>query len=164
MKAAELETLYRAHFQKVYSYVYYRVLNPSVAEDITSDVFVKVVKHHDGFDPSRASFSTWIMRIAHNALVDHYRTRKTCASIEELGSSEPLCVDDYPALDERQAQVARLLSHLSSEDREIVFLKFHEEMKNVEIAKLLGMNPATVATRVRRALQTMRSHMQEADR
>ena len=67
MKKSELETLYRDHFQKVYNYVYYRVLDPAVAEDVTSDVFVKVVTHFNRFDPSRASFSTWVMTIAHNA-------------------------------------------------------------------------------------------------
>ena len=67
-------------------------------------------------------------------------------------------------LDEKQAEVARLLSFLSPDDREIIFLKYHEDMKNVEIARLLGMNPATVATRIRRALQTMRSQVKETNR
>ena len=163
MNSAELETLYRDYFQKVYSYVYYRVLDPAVAEDVTADVFMKVVANYSRFDPSRASFATWVMRIAHNTLVDQYRTRKVHVSLDQLGSSEPCCEDDYPDLDEKQAEVSRLLSFLSPEDREIVFLKYHEEKKNVEIADLLDMNPATVATRIRRALQTMRTHAKEID-
>lgn len=164
MKKSELETLYRDHFQKVYNYVYYRVLDPVVAEDVTSDVFVKVVTHFNRFDPSRASFSTWVMTIAHNALVDHYRARKACVSIDETAQKEPQYEDDYPALDDRQAEIALLLSRLCPEDREIIFMKFHEEMKNVDIARALSMNPATVATRIRRALQTMRTHVKDAQR
>ena len=162
MKAEELETLYRDQFQRVYNYVYYRVLDPAAAEDVTSDVFLKVVKHRHCFDPSKASFSTWVMRIAHNTLVDYYRTRKVCSSIDELGSKEPRREDEYRALDDLQTEVARLLSYLSPEDREI-YLRYHEEKKNVDIAKLLDMNPATVATRVRRALRTMRAHVQHTD-
>ncbi|MBO4365067.1 MAG: RNA polymerase sigma factor [Eggerthellaceae bacterium] len=164
MNTDELETLYRNNFQKVYSYVYYRVLDPAIAEDVTADVFMKVVANYDRFDPARASFSTWAMRIAHNTLVDYYRMRKVHVPIDQLGAEEPHLEDDYPALDEKQAEVARLLSFLSPDDREIIFLKYHEDMKNVEIARLLGMNPATVATRIRRALQTMRSQVKETNR
>ena len=51
-----------------------------------------------------------------------------------------------------------MLSFISEDDRELVFLKYYEGKRNVEIAQLLDMNPATVATRLRRALMTMRSH------
>ena len=158
MKPADLESLYRENFQRVYNYAYYRLLDPVLAEDLTSSVFVKAVESFDRFDPSRAKFSTWIMRIAHNALVDCYRTRKAESPLGELGNCEPACEDDYPALDEHAREVARLLSFISEEDRELVFLKYHEEKRNVEIARMLGMNPATVATRLRRALATMRAH------
>ena len=158
MKSSEFEALYRSHFQKVYNYVYYRLLDPVQTEDVTSTVFVKAAANFDRFDPSKASFSTWIMRIAHNALVDHYRTRKVGASLEELGANEPSANDDYPALDEQAKRVAYLLSFISEEDRELVYLKYNEEKRNVEIARMLGMNPATVATRLRRALMVMRAH------
>ena len=158
MESADLESLYRDNFQKVYNYAYYRLLDPVLAEDLTSIVFVKAVSHFDKFDPSKAKFSTWIMRIAHNALVDYYRVRKENASLDELRKREPVCVDDYPELDERAKEVARLLSFISEEDRELVFMKYYEGKRNVEIAQILDMNPATVATRLHRALTTMRKH------
>lgn len=161
MRPVDLESLYRANFQKVYNYVYYRLLDPELAEDMTSMVFVKAVEHFDQFDPSKASFSTWVMRIAHNTLVDYYRTRKVNTALDELGEHEPVCEDDYPALDDHAKEVARLLSFVSEEDRELVFLKYHEDKRNIEIARMLGMNPATVATRLRRALATMREHANE---
>ena len=74
MRPADLETLYLENFQKVYSYAYYRVLDSALAEDLTSAVFVKAVESFYRFDPTRAKFSTWVMRIAHNTLIDHYRT------------------------------------------------------------------------------------------
>ena len=65
--------------------------------------------------------------------------------------------DEYPALDERQKRVAELLSCLSEDDRELVYLKYYQDKKNIEIAQLLDMNPSTVATRLRRALILIRS-------
>ena len=158
MESAELESLYRDNFQKVYNYAYYHLLNPAQAEDLTSTVFVKAVSNIDRFDPSKASFGTWVMRIAHNSLVDYYRTRRESAPLEDLGSREPITVDDYPALDDHAQEVARLLSYISEEDRELVFLKYYEGKRNVEIAQILGMNPSTVASRLHRALAMMRKH------
>lgn len=161
MKNADLESLYRANFQRVYNYAYYRLLDPTLAEDVTSTVFVKAVANYDRFDESKASFTTWIMRIAHNTLIDYYRARKDDKSLENLNVREPSSVDEYPALDEHAEKVARLLSFISEEDRELIFLKYYEDKRNVEIAQMLDMNPATVATRLRRALMVMRSHAEE---
>ena len=158
MRNVDLESLYRANFQRVYNYAYYRLLDPALAEDITSTVFMKAVANYSKFDESKASFTTWVMRIAHNTLVDYYRTRRENASLDDLNAREPATVDEYPALDDHAEEVARLLSFISEEDRELVFLKYYEGKRNVEIAQMLDMNPATVATRLRRALATMRSH------
>ena len=158
MRPADLETLYRDNFQRVYNFAYYRVLDPVLAEDLTSAVFVKAVANFDRFDASKASFSTWIMRIAHNTLIDYYRTRKVNSPLDELGADEPVSADEYPVLEGHAEEVARLLSFIAEDDRELVFLKYYEEKRNVEIAEMLGMNPATVATRLRRALMTMRKH------
>ena len=67
MDDRQLENLYRANFQRVYNYAYYSLLNSAEAEDVTSAVFVKVVANIDKYDASRASFGTWITRIAHNS-------------------------------------------------------------------------------------------------
>lgn len=157
MDDRQLENLYRANFQKVYNYAYYSLLNQADAEDVTSAVFLKAVANIDRFDPSKASFSTWIMRIAHNVLIDRYRARKVSIPLENISGNEPSCEDDYPVLNDRQQRLAELLSCLSAEDRELIYLKYYQEKKNIEIARMLDMNPSTVATRLRRALIAMRS-------
>lgn len=161
MDDRQLENLYRANFQRVYNYAFYSLLNSAEAEDVTSAVFVKVVANIDKYDPSRASFGTWVTRIAHNVLVDYHRTRKPTVSLENVVVDEPAVEDDYPVLDDQQQRVAKLLACLSEQDRELIYLKYYQEKKNVEIAQLLDMNPATVATRLRRALITMRARAEE---
>ena len=157
----DLESLYRDNFQKVYNYAYYRVLNPALAEDLTSTVFVKIVENIDRYDPSKAAFSTWAIRIAHNTIVDHFRKQKVNVPLDDLGANEPSSTDEYPALDEHAKEVARLLSFIEEEDRELVYLKYYEDKRNVEIAEIFDMNPSTVATRLHRALATMRAHAVE---
>ena len=161
MDDRQLENLYRANFQRVYNYAFYSLLNSAEAEDVTSAVFVKVVANIDKYDASRASFGTWVTHIAHNVLVDYYRTRKPAVSLEKVVVDEPSIEDDYPVLDDRQQRVAKLLACLSEQDRELIYLKYYQEKKNVEIAQLLDMNPSTIATRLRRALITMRAHAEE---
>ena len=163
MDDRQLEKLYRDNFQRVYDYAYFRLLDPAQAEDVTSTVFVKAVANIGRFDPSKASFGTWVTRIAHNVLIDGYRTRKVTTPLDQMVVGEPSSEDEYPVLDDRQERVAKLLSYLSEDDRELIYLKYYQEKKNVEIAEMLDMNPATVATRLRRALLTMRAHAEEDD-
>ena len=94
-------------------------------------------------------------------LIDGFRTRKPVVALDNVVVDEPSVEDDYPVLDDRQERVAKLLANLSPEDRELVYLKYYQGKKNVEIAQLLDMNPSTVATRLRRALQAMRAHAEE---
>lgn len=159
---ADLEALYRESFQMVYTYAYYRLLDPALAEDLTSVAFTKAIENFDRFDPSRAKFSTWVISIARNAITDHYRKNRVITSLDDVGAREPAREDEYPALDENAKEVARLLSFISEEYRELVFLKYYEGKRNTEIAELLGMNPSTVATRLKRALDTMRAHAQKS--
>jgi RNA polymerase sigma factor (sigma-70 family) len=82
-------------------------------------------------------------------------------SLEKVVVDEPAVEDDYPVLDDRQQRVAKLLACLSEQDRELIYLKYYQEKKNVEIAQLFDMNPSTVATRLRRALIAMRACAEE---
>lgn len=154
----ELTKLYIRYFPKVYGQVYYRVLSREQAEDIVSDIFVKIVRGYPRFDPARSSVSTWIFRITHNTLVDYYRSVARTASFDDAPVPEQSCEDEYRGLDDDKREVRRLLAYLGDEDRELVFLKYHEEKSNIEIGALLDINPSTVATRLSRALAKMRAH------
>lgn len=151
----ELGDLYRTYYPRVYNHVYYRLLNRECTEDLVSEVFVKVVRNLDGFDSTKASFGTWLFHITRNTLIDHYRKPRNLVMFDDAGGFEPIVEDDYTGLDEHAMEVRHLLALLDEADRELVFLKYHEEMKNSEIAQLLNMNASTVSTRLSRALRTM---------
>ena len=85
-----LEKLVRLYYEKIYNYIGYRVQDFSAAEDLTQDVFVKLTRHIHSYVPT-ASFSAFLYRIAHNTVVDYYRTTKHTETIPEtLQADDPL--------------------------------------------------------------------------
>ena len=155
--AREFERDYRDSYARVYNYVYYRCSNRTVTEDVVAEAFLKAANAYERFDSERAAFSTWMYTIAHNCLVSYMRKAKheypTDAFPVHL---QPVQEDEYRGLDDNGSLCRRLLEELSEIDRELVFLKFHEEMSNGEIGTRMGMNTSTVGTRLSRAMAKMR--------
>lgn len=155
--AAQFERLYRENYEYVYNYVSFRMAGSQDAEDIVSEAFLKAARSFNAFDPNRARFSTWVVSIARNCLVDYWRKQRSNAPIEEVPDTVIAVEDDYAGLNEDAALARKLLAGLDESDRELVFLKYYKGMKNVDIAQELGMNASTVATRLQRALARMRA-------
>ena len=156
-RKALFERLYNESYASVYNSVYYRVLNQDAAQDITSDAYVRAARFFDRFDPSRASFATWVKSIACNCVSDYYRKSRPTTVLDDV--PESYLADDHDHAEETaNADLARrLLALLDDESRQLVFLKYYDGMRNVEIARELGMNESTVATKLQRAMKLMRS-------
>lgn len=152
----EFEELYKQSYGLVYGYVRARMGNDAAAEDIVAEAYLKAARAFGRFDPSRAKFSTWVVTIARNCMVSHYRHERPTTALEDV--PEPLSAVEggQETVDDRDLALW-LLSMLDDDEREIVLMKFREEMRNVEIAEELGMNPSTVATYVSRAIGKMRA-------
>ncbi|MCL2455913.1 MAG: RNA polymerase sigma factor [Defluviitaleaceae bacterium] len=158
MTFAELENVYDEYFAKIYNHLYYRVLSKDLSDDLTSDVFLKVVKNLDGFDETKASFKTWIYTIANNTLIDYYRRRKNEAGFLEE-SDEPVCHFDEQSGIFKSEELRLLhdaLSTLDERTREVVSLKYNAEMSIRDIAKLIGINESTASTLHTRGLAKLR--------
>jgi len=130
-------------------------------DDIVSEAFLKAAKAFGRFDENRARFSTWVTSIARNCMTDYWRKHRQHAQIEDVSEATYAAEDDYPVLNEDAKLVKKLLEGLDEADREIVFLKYYEGLKNVDIARKLDMNPSTIATRLQRALVRMRSAIEK---
>ena len=106
------EQLFKEYKNKVFGYIFNRIHNYADAEDLTSDVFAKVVSHIDGFNPEKASASTWIYVITKNTLIEYFRKQRMTEDIEEL----QIPVDDEPVdklvMEELQEILAKALSEL----------------------------------------------------
>jgi len=158
-----MEEMYEEYYSKIYNYVYYRILHKEKTEDIVSNIFVKVVSKIETFNEKKASFSTWIFKIAQNTLTDYYRGNKQSLSIEELAYEGRVAFEGECCLiqEETNREVYRVLQVLREQDREIIYMKFYLEMKNKQIAELLGINESALSTKLSRVLHKLKGMLSE---
>lgn len=150
-----LEQLVRLYYEKIYNYILYRVMDCSLAEDLTQDVFVKLTKSIHTYVPA-ASFSAFLYRIAHNTVVDHYRTSK---HTEEI--SETILAADTLSQVEAKLDAQMLLAKLTEEQRECIILYYLQELSYREISQILGIPIPTAKSRVQRGLAVCKKLMEE---
>jgi RNA polymerase sigma-70 factor (ECF subfamily) len=157
--------LYEAYFDRVYRFIFFRVTDGQVAEDLASQVFLKAWQNLHRYHP-RGPFLAWLYAIARNTVIDNYRTRKPTVSLDEAA---PLAapdehLDDRMELEfEMQALRAAVLK-LTQEQQEVITLKFIAEYDTAQIARHMGKSEGAIRALQMRALQAlarvMRNHEQ----
>ncbi|RMD57884.1 sigma-70 family RNA polymerase sigma factor, partial [Candidatus Parcubacteria bacterium] len=156
-----LSELCELFFEDVYSYFYYRARDAADAQDLTNDVFVRLVESIRSFDPARGGFRAWLFSIAHHRLVD-YRRRQAVRGHQPLeeGLANP---EDGPAVQvEAQLTVERLqnaLDLLTEEQRQVIVLKFIEGLSNAEVAQILGKSEGAINALQYRGLRALRQRL-----
>lgn len=160
---------YEDHRSSVYRYVRFRVATREIAEDITSEVFMKALRALQRYDPDKAAPRTWLLRIARNAVTDHLRSLKRRGSLHVSLDRVPDLVADVPSQEERvikQERIQKLLNgtrKLRKADQEILSLRYGSGLGNREIAESLDITPNAVAVRLHRALKRLRKAVQAPD-
>ena len=152
----DLDEIYREYKSKVLGYVRSKIGNAEDAEDLCSDIFLKVQKKLPEYDQSRASVSTWIYTITRNAVIDFYRVNKVT---EEL--PEELAVEDETDSEllrrETLTELADALQNLSDEERTVVVLHYYEGLSLREIELKTGLSYGQVKLRHNSALKELRN-------
>ena len=131
-----LEEIYIIFAGNVYGYVCSIVRDEHEAEDITQQIFAKLLTALDRYEPRVVPFSAWVLRVAQNAAIDHMRTRRPVPT-EELGSAE---APDHASARERFADLRLALDALPAEQRDVIVLRF-----------LIGLSPSEIAVRMGRS-------------
>jgi RNA polymerase sigma-70 factor (ECF subfamily) len=154
---------------RLYRYLLRLVSQPSTAEDLFQQTWLRVMERIQFYDPKR-SFEGWLFAVAHNLAIDHLRRRKPESLDEPLPSGETqsdLARSDSPgALEqflskEKAICVLEAVSQLPLAFREVITLRFEEELKLEEIATVLALPMGTVKTRLHRALKALRLIMEK---
>ena len=148
--------LYDAYLERIYRYVFFRVADEQLAEDISSEVFLKAWEKLDTYQSGSSPFIAWLYRIAHNAVIDHYRTRKVAVKLDDVRPAE-ISHDDH-ADDELDLQIEleqlqRGLQELTEEQKQVLILKFIQGLSTPQIASQLGKQQGAVRALQMRALQ-----------
>jgi len=139
MADIDKEKLYSEYHGKVYSYLVSKLCNKENAEDLCSDVFVKIYSHLDEFDSTQASVSTWIYSITRNTLYDYYRTSHELAELDENTSEEGL-LEDSICSDETLEELAAALKTLSEKERDLILLYYYGGNSLKETADKIGIS------------------------
>ena len=152
--------LYDKYFDQIYRYVYRRVSDKDTVEDLVSQTFYDALSHMEDYEWRGFAFSAWLYKIAHNNVLKWYREQGKMQTVElEHGSNmadkSVDTVDDVKK-SELKDEMAVILDKLEDEDREIIRLKFFEEVSNVEIAEIMGLSANHIGVKVFRALKKVK--------
>ena len=156
--------LYDAYMERIYRFVYFRVEDQQTAEDITSQVFLKAWSNLDRFQFSRTPYLAWLYTIAHNAVIDHYRTRKVTTALDDVQLSQPdhsELVENEIDLSVEMRSVKTALQSLTDDQQKVLTLKFIEGMSNNEIARHLGKREGAIRALQMRGLQALAKQLEE---
>jgi RNA polymerase sigma-70 factor (ECF subfamily) len=150
--------LYACYVERITRYVYFRVTDHELAEDITSRIFLKMLEKLDTYQIGQSPVIAWLYRMAHNAVIDHYRMKKTFVSLEDVHQAEIRQEDrseEKLDLQIKSEQLRAALQVLTEEQQRVLILKFIDGLSTREIARRLGKQQGAVRSLQMRALQRL---------
>jgi RNA polymerase sigma-70 factor, ECF subfamily len=139
--------LYEAYFNKIYRYILMRVRNETEAEDMTQQVFIKMLHSISGYKSQGVPFSSWIFRIAHNQVIDFYRQQGKKATVDIEGLQIAYTGDDPQQMMEKQVDIAELkkaTQKLTAAQQEVLSLRFAAELSIAECAGIMGKREGAI--------------------
>ncbi|MFT5751323.1 MAG: RNA polymerase sigma factor (sigma-70 family) [Flavobacteriales bacterium] len=160
-----LAVLIARHKQRIYSFIYSKVYDRDVAEDVFQDTFIKVIKTlKKGKYNEEGKFLPWVMRIAHNLVIDHFRRNNRMPkfandgefSIFSVLSDSSLNAEKQMCKDQVESDVRRLILELPDDQREVLHMRVYQEMSFKEISERTGVSINTALGRMRYALINLR--------
>ena len=164
MDAQDFDALYRGSVGDVHAYALSLLGERSAAEDVTALAFERLYRARARLDRGRGTPRALLFTIARNAAIDELRRRRRQSPVELVEEAEDLDPTTEIEHVERRERVRGALVKLSLRDREIVLLKFHGQLSNVELARALGISESNAGSRLHRALERLRSACLELDR
>lgn len=155
--------LYCRHVDMIYRYTYARVQNAAVAEDLTAQVFLKALEGLDSYQSTGVPFRAWLYRIAHARTVDHWRQQQRRREVELLDSlpAKDPRPEDVVAAKSQWDTVVELLAQLTDDQRDVVVLRFLEEMSLAEVALTMDKTVGAVKALQHRALTALARLMEQ---
>jgi RNA polymerase sigma-70 factor (ECF subfamily) len=162
------ETLVRTHTRVVYATCYRFTGHAEDARDLTQDVFVRVYRGLDSYQPGAAAFRTWLLRLARNLLIDHYRKTRKDRVLDPL-EDQVYAIKEKSVIGGRadhsvvrrevSEKLRTALGRMSEELREAVILRDLQQMEYQEIATVLGIPQGTVKSRISRGRRDLAKHL-----
>jgi RNA polymerase sigma-70 factor (ECF subfamily) len=160
-----LAILIERHQSKIYGFIYSKIADRDITDDVFQDTFIKVIKtlKSNSYN-EEGKFLPWVMRIAHNLVVDHFRRTKKMPmqreteeySIFSYMSDNSMNVEGRMITDQVETDLQRLLDELPADQKEVLVMRMYQDMSFKEIADLTGVSINTALGRMRYALMNLR--------
>ncbi len=160
-----LEILINRHNQRISSFIYSKVLDRDITEDIFQDTFIKVIKTlKKGNYSEEGKFLPWVMRIAHNLIIDHFRKNKRMPKFEgnedfnifSVIGDDKLNAEKQLIKDQIDSDLGLLIEELPDDQKEVLLMRIYKDMSFKEISENTGVSINTALGRMRYALINLR--------
>jgi RNA polymerase sigma-70 factor (ECF subfamily) len=160
-EASAFGELYDRYQPKIYRFIFLKVSHREEAEDLTHQVFLNAWKNVERYTDQGFPFSSWLFRIARNKVIDYYRTKKTTLDIdvipeEIVGIAEQDSQQDAENTLQLE-KVYRALQQLSEEQKEVLILRFIQELSYDEVAEIMDKSPGTVRVLQHRGIKRLQT-------
>jgi RNA polymerase sigma-70 factor (ECF subfamily) len=160
-----LATLIKRHESKIYGFIYSKISDRDISNDIFQDTFIKVIRtlKSNSYN-EEGKFLPWVMRISHNLIVDHYRKTKKMPmfreteefSIFSIMSDDSLSIENKLISEQVEMDIKRLIEELPVDQKEVLVMRMYQDMSFKEISEVTGVSINTALGRMRYALMNMR--------
>ncbi|MCH2218246.1 MAG: sigma-70 family RNA polymerase sigma factor [Flavobacteriales bacterium] len=160
-----LEILIKRHQQRLYSYIYSKVKDRVITEDIFQDTFIKVIRTLKlGNYNEEGKFLPWVLRIAHNLIIDHFRKLKRMSTFKNTDDFDIFSLISDGNLDAEKkmiqqqvlSDVSELIHELPKEQKEVLVMRIYKDMSFKEISENTNVSINTALGRMRYALMNLR--------
>ncbi|WP_445719110.1 RNA polymerase sigma factor [Flavobacterium sp.] len=160
-----LSTLIQRHQSKIFGFIYSKVNDRDLSDDIFQDTFIKVIKTLKSHSYNEeGKFLPWVMRIAHNLVVDHYRKAKKMPyqreteeySVFNYMTDNVLNIEGQMISEQVASDLTKLLDELPEDQKEVLVMRMYQDLSFKEIAELTGVSINTALGRMRYALLNLR--------
>ncbi|KIA86312.1 RNA polymerase sigma factor [Flavobacterium sp. AED] len=160
-----LASLIKRHESKIYGFIYSKISDRDISNDIFQDTFIKVIRtlKSNSYN-EEGKFLPWVMRISHNLIVDHYRKTKKMPmfreteefSIFSIMSDDSLTIENKLIAEQVEMDLKKLIEELPIDQKEVLVMRMYQDMSFKEISEVTGVSINTALGRMRYALMNMR--------
>ena len=155
--------LYKKYGKKIFQFIYWRTENKEVSKDLLQEVFLKAWKNIAFYQEKNFSIRAWLYKIARNTVIDYYRTKRPEISLEEkieiVQAGSDIVKKAKISLEKERLKKA--INLLPEVQKEVIILKFIEELSNKEISKILKKSETAIRIIQYRALKKLREILKE---
>jgi RNA polymerase sigma-70 factor, ECF subfamily len=158
-----IEALYQTYYPKIYNYAFLQMGDVQAAEDLASDVMLKMIESINKYHFRGLPFGAWVFRIARNRLIDLHRRRRRRGEVD-LSETLSSALANPQALAERaleRGQIQIALKHLTDEQRQVITLKFIQGFDNSSIGQIMQRSEGAIKSLQHRALGALRRLLYE---